>query len=100
MKNLNSLFGKLRHGFSYGDRIRPARDWFVLLTITGIILCISIAWNIWLLSRVTSGEAIGTATSTPPAASFNVDSVQTMFEARAAERGRYVSTYHFVDPSL
>lgn len=100
MKNLAPLLKKVTRLFNYGERINPTRDWFLLLSVAGIILCVSVAWNIWLFSRVTSGEAIGTATSTPQAQGVKVDSIQSLFSARSAERARYTSTYRLVDPSL
>lgn len=100
MKNLAPLFKKLTRFFNYGERINPTRDWFLLLGVTGIVLCVSVAWNIWLFSRVTSGEAIGTATSTPTVSNVKLDSIQTLFSSRSAERARYTSTYRLVDPSL
>ncbi len=100
MKNVTQLFRRFSRFLAYGDRINPVRDWFALLTISGILLCISVGWNIWLFSRVTSGETIGTATSTPAETNLKLDSVQALFETRSAERSRYVSTYRFVDPSL
>jgi hypothetical protein len=100
MKNLKPNFRMLKRIFKYGDRINPTRDWFLLLGVTGIVLCISVAWNIWLFSRVTAGEAIGTATSTPASTNLQLDSIQSLFSTRSAERARYTSTYRFVDPSL
>ncbi|MDB5245120.1 MAG: hypothetical protein JWN90_225 [Parcubacteria group bacterium] len=100
MKNLKPNFGSITRIFRYGDRINPTRDWFLLLGVTAIALCMSVAWNIWLFSRVTSGEAIGTATSTPATTNIQLDSIQSLFSTRSAERARYVNTYRFVDPSL
>ncbi len=94
--NMSSI-GK---SLSYGSRLRPYRDWFVLLSIFFICLLCSLAWNIWLFSKVTNGQAIGNATSTPPVQTTNLDSVKALFNARAAERANYQSQYRFVDPSV
>ncbi|CAN5714223.1 hypothetical protein BH11PAT2_BH11PAT2_09030 [soil metagenome] len=100
MKSLITLLSRFGRIFKYGERINPTRDWFLLLTIAGLILCLSVGWNVWLFSRVTSGEAIGTATSTAVTTTLDGNSIQTLFDARSTERGKYVSTYRFVDPSL
>lgn len=85
--------------FRYGDRLQPVRDWFVLVTIGVILLLMSLAWNTWLFSRVTNGEAIGTATSTPALTTTSIDSVTALFQKRADIETQYKNG-HFVDPSL
>jgi hypothetical protein len=83
----------------YGPRIRPVRDWLVMLTIFALFLLISLAWNLWLFSQVTSGNKIGTQSS-QPAVEIKLDQVKTLFDSRAAEQTRYIQEYKFVDPSL
>jgi len=99
MKSFSSIFSLLK-GFSYGPRIKPYRDWFVLLSVFFICLLCSFVWNIWLFSKVTNGQAIGNAPTTPALQAANLDSVRALFDARSAERVRYQSQYHFVDPSV
>lgn len=93
--NLNSVTKGLR----YGKRLRPARDWLVLLAIFMAALAISVAYNLWLFSQVTRGQKVGDA---PVTASTQIplDQVKGLFDARASERERYASEYRFVDPSL
>lgn len=85
---------------SYGNRIRPVRDWFFLIGVGLALIVISVGWNLWLLERV---ETDGIEGSVVPSAAFDagsIESVRTLFEARAKEEERYRSTYRFVDPSL
>jgi len=100
MNSISSFFSSIGKHLSYGTRLKPYRDWFVLLSVFFVCLLCSFAWNLWLFSKVTNGQAIGTATSTPPIKTVNLDSVQTLFDARATERSHYQSQYHFVDPSV
>lgn len=93
--SLNSTTKK----FHYGDRLRPGRDWLVLLVFFIIALAISVAYNLWTFSQVTNGQKIGNAPVTTPA-QIKLDQVQNLFDARAAERAHYKSDYRFVDPSL
>lgn len=89
---------KSSKSFRYGDRLRPGRDWLVLLSLFLIALAISLAYNLWTFSRITKGQKIGDAAVTTPA-QIKLDQVKTLFEARAAERARYGSD-RFVDPSI
>jgi hypothetical protein len=95
MKIPTFSFAKLK----YGSRIRPVRDWLVLLTGFALFLLASLAWNMWLFSQATSGNKIGTQSS-QPAVEIKLDQVKTLFGSRAAEQTRYIQEYKFVDPSL
>lgn len=93
-KNLSSF--KLP---SYGDRPRPLRDWFILVSLGAILLGLSVGWNAWQFVRVTEGQTIGEAvpqTIAPAAASL--EGVRSVFQNRAAEEARYRTEYRFVDP--
>jgi hypothetical protein len=92
---------KLKKFFAYGDRIRPTRDWYVILTIAGVLLLVGIGWNAFLFNELESGKNIGPTVTAPQKVIGNsVTSVQTVFQKRATEENNYQSTYHFVDPSL
>lgn len=85
--------------FSYGPQLRPMRDWFVLLTLAGILLLASVLWNVWYLWQV---EEAAIAELSPAEARFDaapVESLRTVFEERAAALERYRSGSGFVDPS-
>ena len=84
------------------SRHDPTRDWLALLLCSGIALAGIIVWNAWMFDRVANGGVIGTrATSTPPI--FNqssLDTIHTIFDARAAEEQKYVTgEYRYIDPS-
>jgi len=100
ISKLSSL-DSLKKFFSYGDRIHPARDWYVLLVITVLFLLIGIAANVYLFEELVNGKNLGAATTVPhQAVGDSVTAVQTLFQERATEENNYQSTYHFVDPSL
>lgn len=91
---LNSITKKLR----YGDQIRPARDWLILLGafIAGLIACV--IYSLLTFSTVVRGKPVGNAqVSVPP--QIQLDQVQALFSARAEKRLEYDSGYSFVDPS-
>jgi hypothetical protein len=71
----------------------------MLLVAFSVLLLCSLAWNLWLFSRVTNGEKIGSeqVASQPE---IQLGEVKTLFESRAAEQTRYIQEYRFVDPSL
>jgi hypothetical protein len=96
MKSFSSLLSR----FTYGRRLKPYRDWFVLITLFFVCLIGSFVWNLWLFSKVTNGQAIGNTPPEPPQHAVNLDGVKAMFDARAAERTRYENQYRFVDPSV
>lgn len=95
--SLSSIANAARR-FSYGSRIRPQRDWFVLVSVSLALLVASAGWSYWLFHNASvdgTSEAV-------PGASINVsafDTVRTVFEKRAAERAHYLTDYRFVDPS-
>jgi hypothetical protein len=99
----NSSLGKLRNVFRYGDRMRPVRDWFVLLAISIMTLGVAVVWNAWLFDDVASGGTLlDAATSTPAAFSkSSLQSVEQIFQERAAEDATFASTTsNFTDPSI
>jgi len=84
----------------YGEDTQPVRDWLALLLVAGVLLAISIGWNVWTYVRVVNGEAVGGGAAVSSAADTKaIDAVQGLFEKRAAEEANYRSSYHFVDPS-
>jgi hypothetical protein len=98
MKSILSKLSGLMHIFRYGDRLHPARDWFILLGLAALVLIASFTWHALLFVHVTNGEAIGTATSTASLNPTSIDSVTTLFEKRAQAETMYKNG-HFVDPS-
>lgn len=90
--------GSVSNPFKYGDRLKPERDWLVLVSISAILLLGSLAWNAWLFLRVTNGDAIGTATAPQSLNPASIDSVNALFQQRANIETEYKNA-HFVDPS-
>ncbi len=103
MNTLLSLLKRLRPGASDASSTPdPLRHWFVLLTLSGLILASIIVWNAWAFDTVASGGVIGdTATTTPaafdPAA---IDTLHAIIQSRAAEEEKYMTgIYRYADPS-
>lgn len=83
----------------YGDRPQPQRDWLIVMTVSAALLLAGAGWSYWMfLNPGTAGTASATATSTS-VSTASLTTVRTVFEKRAAERARYLTEYHFVDPS-
>lgn len=101
MKKLPQQLASLKKIFAYGNRIRPSRDWFVLLLCAGLLLVASVAWSLWLFMALANGKTLGPAPiAKEPQTQGSVNAVQTIFQARATEEGHYQGDYHFVDPSV
>lgn len=94
MKKPDITFSKLK----YGQRIRPVRDWLVLLAAFGTFLLCSLGWNLWEFSQATQGNKIGSESVQAPV-QIKLDQVKSLFQERAAEQTRYIQQYTFVDPS-
>jgi hypothetical protein len=87
---------------AYGDRLRPYRDWFILLGAGALLFLASFALNVWFFLRIASGESLGGNAPQAPSTAFNaapLQSVDALFTDRAAEAAKYQSQYPFVDPS-
>ncbi len=85
---------------SYGDHERPSRDWFALLSVATFLVCVSIAWNVWLLRSVEEGGTFGEgAGSTESFDETPIESVRAVFQSRVGEQQRFRQEYRFVDPS-
>lgn len=95
-------FSGIAKRFSYGDRLKPFRDWFVMLGIASVLVVGSVVWNVVIFFRAVDGEAIGTA-EVRQREIFDeeaVGRVESAFTKRAEEEARYRGTYQFVDPSV
>jgi hypothetical protein len=87
------------HAFRYGKHLQPSRDWLVLLILWLVLFVVSIGYNVWLFARVTNGEPLEPGTEVREPRQLNLDATNQVFDAREAERARYLETYQFADPS-
>ena len=96
-----SLMNWLRTGraLRYGERIRPIRDWLVVLGVSVALLVASAVWNTWIFIDVVQGEVIGSAESPADTPNGSIEAVQKLFDARGVEKARYENEHRFVDPS-
>jgi hypothetical protein len=100
MKKLDlDKVGKYVKKVNYAGPLRPTRDWLVMLMVSAAFIVVSIGWNLWMFNKVTRGDSLGTETAAPVEEGVRVDRVNAIFEKRATEEARYLSEYHFVDPS-
>jgi len=101
--NISNLLHSIKSRFAYGSYLRPARDWFVLLSVWAVLLFGVLLYNIWVFDRLASGNTLGTQIVTAPSI-FNrssLDAIQKVFSDRATEEVKYATgVYHFTDPSL
>ena len=100
IKNTIRALTKVFEHIRYGNRLEPARDWFVLLTALLVALVVSIVWNVLFFLDTVNGvdstqvENAINATSTDP-----IQTVEELFLKRQVEEARYKNEYRFVDPS-
>ena len=102
MKYISKILDGLKKMFVYGERIRPVRDWLIVLQIALLLLALSVGWNVFLFNQFQDAKS-ATSSTTPQAINTIGDSIlqiQSIFQQRATEEGNYQKTYHFVDPSL
>ncbi len=84
----------------YGERIRPVRDWLVVLAVVAVLIISTSIWSYGLFRQTTAAErSQATAAAQASISRASLETVRNIFEARAAEHERYLSEYHFVDPS-
>ncbi|MBU6323484.1 MAG: hypothetical protein KGI41_02065 [Patescibacteria group bacterium] len=101
MMNFTALMKRIR-SFRYGSRLRPVRDWLVLLVCFAVLFGLSAVWNAWLFVRVANGDILGGTPPAPPALfdPASLKSLQKLFDTRAQEETKYlVGSYMFADPS-
>lgn len=87
---------------SYGTRLRPARDWWIIIIIGSLLILASVVWNVVLFQRVSEGEMLGKeGTQSKTILDKNeVEAIIQAFTDRAAEATKYNNgTYRFIDPS-
>ena len=102
MEDLSKSLSSLTKYVRYGEFLRPARDWFVLLSCAAVLFIGVVAWGIWAFDTVASGGTIG-GVSEPAAPIFSqqsLDAIHAVFTDRAAENLKYeTGAYRFADPS-
>lgn len=80
----------------------PLRDWVILSAITVVILAGVVTWNLWTFGAITGPSSIEelSADTRPALSPSALNTIQNIFEARAAEEARYeTGVYSFSDPS-
>jgi len=101
--NLNSLTPQLTKYlkvFRYGDRLRPLRDWWIIVVVGFVLLVGSAGWSYWLFQMTSNEETVaGPAAPAPQVKTNSLDAIQAIFGTRTTERTHYLTDYHFVDPS-
>jgi|GEM_PF-1527582 len=86
---------------SYGKRLQPARDWFVLVSLALLALGALAVVSVWMYLEGARPTGEGEVPTLTPAFSVDaLDKTEALFEKRAEERSRYEAEYLFVDPSL
>lgn len=98
---MSSIYSFLKR-FRRSTHLDPARDWFVLMTISTIALAGIIVWNAWAFDTVANGGIIGGSVTRVPQVftSTSLDAIHTIFTSRSQEQAKYVTgTYRYADPS-
>jgi len=101
--NLSSLNPKLTSlpRISYGSRVRPARDWVVLVVSTIVLLAGLAVFATWeYLEGAKADPILNLPTTSNTISPEALKETEALFAERAAEAQRFQSEYQFVDPSL
>ena len=80
----------------------PGRDWRILLIAFGVILIITIGWNVWAFETVVDGGTLGDTHKivAPVETTSALDTLPALLDTRAAEDSKYINGgYRFADPS-
>ena len=102
MKNFPFDFKHIKFSYHYGMRLRPVRDWFILLGLFVVLLIASALWNLWFYQQVrTSADAAPpSAAALPVFSQASLEALKAIFADRAAEEAKYTEgAYTFIDPS-
>lgn len=101
--NIQGLVQRIQHLGASGktsNKKHPQRDW-LLLVATTLALFIVIALGAYILFQfqISNTAPSNTSDKVPELKTTSVETVQAIFEKRAAARTDYQSTKHFIDPS-
>lgn len=99
MKRTLGTTGNFFKALGYGSTPQPGRDWLVLLGLWTILFAVSVAYNIWLFSRVTTGAALDDSQMVVEPKVTDTGAATAVFTQREGEQERYLGEYRFVDPS-
>ena len=100
MKQLLLHISHIKKFFHTSNCPHPTRDWFVMLTITAVLVGGVVGWHAWVyLTATTKPATVREVSVIPEFDTSVVDAVEKAFVIRAEEAERYRSTYRFVDPS-
>jgi len=83
----------------YGDRLRPQRDWYLIVVVATVLLIVSAGWSYWVFHETSLAESNAKNSADASINTSVIDTVRTVFDKRAAERAHYQTDYRFVDPS-
>ena len=85
----------------YGSRIKPMRDWIILVVVSLLLLGACAVWATWLFMTGASQDMVEGFVSPHLVLSPELlQKTDLLFTERALEASRYQTEYQFVDPSL
>ncbi len=99
MNELKKLLAKLKLPHGLGG-MQPARDWFIMLTLSLIALVVSVLWNVFFFTSALNDQAAPASDASPTTGGRSaLPALEELFDARAADAIRFENA-SFVDPSL
>lgn len=97
---LKSLSDHSARSGSEAGTTHPQRDWVLLLGVTLILFIALSAWSyLSFLRAVRADESSAVDAAAAATTGTSLEGVRAVFEERAAERARYQTERHFIDPS-
>lgn len=80
-------------------QIHAARDWFILVSVSIVILILSMLYNLRLVAQFTSGQTFRAQQKEAAIPDVTVNNIDNIFATRLEKQNAYLRTYHAVDPS-
>ena len=77
---------------------QPQRDWFMVIGVGFVALLLSAVWSYWSSLTATTASSVVTEVRKMDTGVQSLRVVKDIFDKRDAEREKYRSGYHFVDP--
>jgi len=99
---MNFFIDGFLNKFKYGNKLRPSRDWLVLVAVASLALVGIVIWTMFIFLSVVEGPSTTVSVKRRGVVVNNIalQKVRQIFDTRAVEQAKYESgEYTFVDPS-
>ena len=85
--------------FTYGEHLRPTRDWLVMVLVGTLLLLLSATYSFFVFTQTKKIVSLNGESAPAVVATASSTDVTQIFKDRERERDNYMRVYRFVDPS-